>query len=472
MPNRLLRDTTYSEKIDGLSCQAERFFYRLIMKVDDFGCFSADPRLLKSACFPLIVDNRVTVDQITAWIQELTVATIIISYEHVGKPYLQILDFGQKLDRMVSRHPTPGNQNHIQSGYVYLMGHENEATFKIGFSANPWARVREANSKANALVVLRACYKGTTDDEKMMHDLLRKFTTNGKIYTLPAEIIKALSTSYEQKMTAEQTFVVLRSNSVVLRSSLEVEVESEVENKLEAPNGAASNSKNFSSPPEQPVDNSGTPPKRKRIAGAEKIKFVPPTEQEAIDYFTKRCYVPKNPGTWFPDKCRSEAIDFVNFYNANGWKQGSKGSGKPIVSWTAAANMWISRAKKGEFAPITHSTPAAPMQSKEQQVHRERAKELPAVQRDINYLYEKYLEAPDMITEKSMSAPDYDYLKQGKLIDFDQAKRTAIRTKALEKLKPITETPEEAMVLQMMKKIGVLEAFAEFKQRGMKIIYQ
>lgn len=41
MPNRILRDCTDSEKINKLSVHAERFFYRLIMKVDSVDLFIA-----------------------------------------------------------------------------------------------------------------------------------------------------------------------------------------------------------------------------------------------------------------------------------------------------------------------------------------------------------------------------------------------------------------------------------------------
>ena len=38
----MLRDWTQSEKIDELTIESERFFTRLIMKVDDYGCFYRD----------------------------------------------------------------------------------------------------------------------------------------------------------------------------------------------------------------------------------------------------------------------------------------------------------------------------------------------------------------------------------------------------------------------------------------------
>lgn len=474
MPNRLLRDCTNSDKIDSLSVEAERFFYRLIMKVDDFGCLHADPRLLKSSCFPLIVDNKVTTEQISAWIQELIVAGVVISYESVGKPYLQILDFNQKLERKVSRYPGPGHQNHVQNGYVFFFGHQGGNVFRLGFSANPWARLREANNTAEQIVVLRMMYKGTTDDEKSMHDLLRNFTTNGKIYTLPQDVITELTTSYEQKKTAEQTIVAARRNLVVLRSATEVEVEVEVLKLVEAPKVAAPEKTEISSPPEKPAtDQTKNSTKRKRIAGGE--KFVPPTEQQCIDYFTAKCYNPKNPGTWFPDRCKDEATSFYNHYNTSadpGTGQWFQKSGQKIRNWNAAANQWISREKKGVFDAPVNSQPVSKAPVKETIVARERSKELPQRSKDLNYLYEKYIENPELMTTKSVDAVDYDYLKPHGLVNFNKDETTRIRTEATQLLQKITQEPTEPMILQAMKKIGLLEAFKRMHTEGRKIIFE
>lgn len=106
MPNRMLRDWTASDKINSLSVHAERFFVRLIMKVDDFGCFHADHRLLKSFLFPLLVDGVREAD-ISRWITECEKAGLIVLYEAETKRYLQILDFRQRLDRAKAKFPLP-----------------------------------------------------------------------------------------------------------------------------------------------------------------------------------------------------------------------------------------------------------------------------------------------------------------------------------------------------------------------------
>lgn len=106
MANRILRDWTDSDKINELTVQCERFFVRLIMKVDDYGCFYADTRLLKANLFPLLLDTVREAD-ITRWIAECKKAGLIVLYEVNKKSYLQINDFRQRLDRAKSKYPLP-----------------------------------------------------------------------------------------------------------------------------------------------------------------------------------------------------------------------------------------------------------------------------------------------------------------------------------------------------------------------------
>lgn len=104
MPNRMIRDWTASEKIGSISVYAERFFVRLIMKADDYGCFYADTRLLKANLFPLLLDSVREAD-ITRWMAECQKAGLIVIYEHESKSYLQIIDFKQRLDRAKAKFP-------------------------------------------------------------------------------------------------------------------------------------------------------------------------------------------------------------------------------------------------------------------------------------------------------------------------------------------------------------------------------
>lgn len=111
---RLIRDWTLSEKMNQLSAQAEVLFMRLCMKCDDYGGFHARPSLIKANLFPLRLDNVREAD-ISRWISELVntkdekgeKAGLIVVYEVDSKPYLRIVNFGQKLKRMKKLFPDP-----------------------------------------------------------------------------------------------------------------------------------------------------------------------------------------------------------------------------------------------------------------------------------------------------------------------------------------------------------------------------
>lgn len=107
MPNRILRDWTDSETIDNLSVCAERFFARLIMKVDDYGRYSANNKILKSTLFPLKTDVRET--DISLWLSECEQCGLIALYNVALKEYVQIWNFKQTLRQKNEKYPPPDN---------------------------------------------------------------------------------------------------------------------------------------------------------------------------------------------------------------------------------------------------------------------------------------------------------------------------------------------------------------------------
>ena len=112
MPNRMLRDWTASDKINSVCVHSERFFTRLIMKVDDYGSFPADTRLLKANLYPLLLDNIREAD-LLRWMAACQKAELIVLYEVNNKKYLQIVDFGQRLDRAKAKYPKPPIDNEL-----------------------------------------------------------------------------------------------------------------------------------------------------------------------------------------------------------------------------------------------------------------------------------------------------------------------------------------------------------------------
>src|SRR5690242_12691632 len=99
MPTRIVRDGILrSERINALSPAAELFYRRLMSVVDDFGRYDANPLLLRSDVFPLRVD-QVTTEDIKLWLAECAAGDkpLIHLYEIDGKPFLEILNFGQRI---------------------------------------------------------------------------------------------------------------------------------------------------------------------------------------------------------------------------------------------------------------------------------------------------------------------------------------------------------------------------------------
>jgi len=111
MPNRILRDGILaSEKVAGLSWTAEVFYRRVMSVADDYGRFHGNPRLLRSACYPLQID-KVSDADIEKWLTECVTAALVSVYPaQDGKRYLEISNFGQQV-RAKSKFPPPNDQH-------------------------------------------------------------------------------------------------------------------------------------------------------------------------------------------------------------------------------------------------------------------------------------------------------------------------------------------------------------------------
>lgn len=111
MPIRMLRDWTDSEPVNSLEASAERLFVRLIMKADDFGRFTANPKLIRALCFPLMDGLRES--DISRDLAACEAAGLIATYSATGKPLLEIVNFGQRLRSAKSKYPPPVGSNSL-----------------------------------------------------------------------------------------------------------------------------------------------------------------------------------------------------------------------------------------------------------------------------------------------------------------------------------------------------------------------
>lgn len=92
------------------------------MKADDFGCFYAEPRRLRSACYPLKDSIRDT--DITRWLLECEKAGLVRCYVATEGRYLCIPNFKQRLRVMKRRFPKPpenicpSDDGHVTAPFV------------------------------------------------------------------------------------------------------------------------------------------------------------------------------------------------------------------------------------------------------------------------------------------------------------------------------------------------------------------
>lgn len=107
MPNRIIREGFLtSDKVDRLSWVEECFYHRLLLAVDDYGRYHADPPLLIGRIMPRKIGN-VSNQDIEKWLTACVTAGLVRVYGAEGKRYLEILQFKQRTRAKESKFPAP-----------------------------------------------------------------------------------------------------------------------------------------------------------------------------------------------------------------------------------------------------------------------------------------------------------------------------------------------------------------------------
>ena len=97
MPNRIIRDGILrSEKVNSLEPLAELFYRRLMSVVDDYGRTEAHPTLLRSSCYPLLID-KVDEPTVKNHLKECQKVGLIQLYTVDGKHFIQLTNFNQQV---------------------------------------------------------------------------------------------------------------------------------------------------------------------------------------------------------------------------------------------------------------------------------------------------------------------------------------------------------------------------------------
>ena len=106
MPNRIIKESICaSETIDELTWFEEVLFYRLMVKVDDFGRYDGRVKILKGNLFPL---KDVTVKDIEKALNKLSAVGLVDLYTVNGHPYLQLRTWSehQTIRNKKSKYPS------------------------------------------------------------------------------------------------------------------------------------------------------------------------------------------------------------------------------------------------------------------------------------------------------------------------------------------------------------------------------
>lgn len=92
--DRMLRaEFRYSEKVNSWPIPLRHFWTLLWGYCDDYGRGRNDARLIRADAFPL--DDEVTVETVSRWMQALQMAGVIECYEVRGKAYFEVVSWDE-----------------------------------------------------------------------------------------------------------------------------------------------------------------------------------------------------------------------------------------------------------------------------------------------------------------------------------------------------------------------------------------
>ena len=107
MPDRILKSSILNNRtIAKLSFGAEVFYRRLMSVVDDFGVCDASDDWLRAHLYAFQLD-QVSRQDVAMWKQEIKKGGLITIYEMDGIPYLEMVNFDQRLRARRSKWPHP-----------------------------------------------------------------------------------------------------------------------------------------------------------------------------------------------------------------------------------------------------------------------------------------------------------------------------------------------------------------------------
>ena len=207
MPSRILREGILTSRaVNALSEEAELFYWRLLLVVDDYGRYEADPVLLRAACYPRKIDV-ITNKQVDSFLVECSTPPkpLLILYEINQKKYLEIANFGQRT-RSPSKFPAPpGVQDvHGKSGKIYFIQAEGSKRIKIGYTEwKPESRLLALQPGCPERLQLLGYMAGSV---KIERDLQQRFSVDsvgGEWFNNSPELVNFITESCSRPPATE-----------------------------------------------------------------------------------------------------------------------------------------------------------------------------------------------------------------------------------------------------------------------------
>lgn len=106
MPSRIIKESICtSENLAEVSAEAERLFWRLVTKADDFGRYYGNAQIISSMCFPISPPGA---KKVSSWLTELVKNDLILWYTAADeKTYLQLSSWEKHQQRRAAKSKFP-----------------------------------------------------------------------------------------------------------------------------------------------------------------------------------------------------------------------------------------------------------------------------------------------------------------------------------------------------------------------------
>jgi len=145
MPNRIIKESICtSDNLNGLSCEEEILFYRLMVNCDDYGRLDARPTILRAKCFPLKIDT-ITDDDINRWLARLEEHNLVKLYTVEDRQCLSLVTWEdhQQVRAKRSKYPSPNGASPSSANISNQMQSDDSKCPR-----NPIQSLSESNPKA------------------------------------------------------------------------------------------------------------------------------------------------------------------------------------------------------------------------------------------------------------------------------------------------------------------------------------